>query len=246
MWASSGSPIGADHFQEGHAHVQPVVCLPKVRRPRVCVHFGGDNFVDSRKRVHDDGVCLHVVEDRFVDDVLTSCLFEILDAVAETLPLNTGLVDDVDLGGDVVEIVFFFKPNAVPGQVLFYVRTHCDNWRRDEDDVRIFEFGEQITQRAHRATIRQISHHGHCDSVHAAKLSFDRVHVEERLSRVLTGPVAGIQDRHRGHGCSPLAGAALEMAQHNDISVAGDDANGVLEGFPFWPLMRTPGRSRWR
>ena len=58
----------------------------------------------------------------------------------------------------------------------------------------------------------------------------DRVQVEQRLRRVLAWSVAGVDDGHAAHRGRAPRGALLVVAQHDDVGVAADDADRVLDG----------------
>ena len=92
-------------------------------------------------------------------------------------------------------------------------------------------FAEQVGERAHRAALRQVSHHGDLQTVDRSNFFADRVKVKQSLGGMLARAVTGVDDGGFGDGSSTLRGPHLVMADDNHVRVAIENLDGVFQGF---------------
>src|SRR5436189_5584373 len=100
----------------------------------------------------------------------------------------------------------------------------------DEPDADISELREQVGERAYRAALREVAHHGDGKVPQAPELLANREKVEERLGGVLADAVAGVDDGSTRDGGGALRRAHFVVAQNDDVRIAVENPNGVFEG----------------
>ena len=174
--------------------MEPISGLPEVSCPRIGVDLRRD-LIDARQRVHQDGVLAHLRKRLLVNAV------DALDGpvrlmVREALLLDSGLVHDVDVGQDRIEVLCLDPGHVVLVEVSFQVVAHRHLRRRDEPQLDVLELAEQVRERAHGASVGKVADHGDPHTVDAAELGANRVEVEQGLGRMLSRAVARIDDRH--------------------------------------------------
>src|SRR5919202_5642254 len=79
------------------------------------------------------------------------------------------------------------------------------------------------------APMRKIADQRYAQAVDAPKLALNGVEVEERLSGVLVGAIAGVNDGHFGHGSHARGGPFLVVADDDAVSVASHDTRRVFQ-----------------
>jgi len=77
--------------------------------------------------------------------------------------------------------------------------------------------------------VARVEAHADAQRVQPAELVADRVHVDQRLRRVLVGAVAAVDQRHRADLGGALRDAGLLVAQDDQVGVGADDADRVLD-----------------
>ena len=83
------------------------------------------------------------------------------------------------------------------------------------------------------AAVLEVADKGDVEVVECALCLTDRVEVEHALGGVLVGTVASVDDRHRGYLGGIARGAFLGVAHDDEVGIAGDHDDGVVERFTF-------------
>ena len=114
-------------------------------------------------------------------------------------------------------------------QVRLQVVAHGDLRRGDKPDFDVLELAEQVGEGSDRAPVGEVADQRDAHAVDPAELVANRVQVEQRLRRVLAGPVPGVDhgdaaDRGRAPGRALFA-----VAEHDHVRVSADDPDRVLE-----------------
>ena len=117
---------------------------------------------------------------------------------------------------------------ALGGEPLKHILGNVHAAGRHRDDIRA-ETRERVDQRMNRAAEFQIAAERDGESLQMALFLAQDVEVAERLRRMLAAAVAGVE-----HGAwrvlgGHARGAVMWMAQHDQVSIAGDDAHRVGE-----------------
>ena len=102
--------------------------------------------------------------------------------------------------------------------------------RADEVDLHPLELAQEVRQRTGGSPAIEFADDGDGQAVQGAALAVDRVEIEQRLRRMLAAAaVAGVDDGDLRHPGRPAGAALLRVPQHDDVGVARDDADRVLE-----------------
>ena len=99
-------------------------------------------------------------------------------------------------------------------------------------NVRVEE-RHRLQQRVNGPAVFQVSDHGDMEAVERALRLLDRIEVEQRLARVLVGPVAGVDYRNLRY-LARVAGRSLDRVAHDDqVAIVRYDHDRVMEGLAF-------------
>ncbi len=107
---------------------------------------------------------------------------------------------------------------------------HPKRARGDEEEMHLV-VGEERRQRVHGAAVLQVAGQSDRQPVDGSFFLFDGVQVEQRLGGMLAGAVARVQNRTMSCGGRLLRGADLRVTQHDDVGVALDGLDRVVQGF---------------
>ena len=91
---------------------------------------------------------------------------------------------------------------------------------------------KRLTKRMDGPTEFEIPCNGDLKGIDFSLRGKDRIEVDERLSRMLIGPISCVDHRLRRCVCSCPGGSFLRVADDDKIGIRGDDADGVDQGFP--------------
>ncbi len=85
----------------------------------------------------------------------------------------------------------------------------------------------------HRPAVFQVADHHDIDIFERTLRFLDRIKVEQRLTRMLVGPVSGIDHRH-ARNLAGIAGRTFDrMTHHDHIAVVRDRHDRIVESFAF-------------
>ena len=215
---------------ERHTDVNAVLNLLKVTGTRVVVDLDRD-LVYAGKGVEDPHILLRELH-LFRSQNVAVLQADIVFLVEEAFLLDAGHIEDVKLRKGIVQAVDFLERNIVAAEhILTDIAGDLEFLGGDEDkaDVRITDHG--FDQGVDRAPEFQVSAEADGEIVKPALQGTDGQEICEGLGRMLMAPVAGIDDRDRGHAGSDQRRAFLRMTHCHDIRVAGDHAGGIRDGF---------------
>ena len=214
-------------LQESHADEDAVVRLPEIGGAGIGVDLGRD-LVDAGQRVEQDRGRAEAPHGIAVDHVLPARGLVLLQG-GEPFLLHPRLIDDVDVRQHGVEIRFVAVRDGGAVELGTDVVPHRDSRRRDEDELGAGGEAEETGQRSRRAPVAQIADQGNSQPIDPPQLVADGVEIEQRLRRVLSGSIAGVEDRHGGDGGRAVGRPLLIVANDDGVGVAADDAHGVFD-----------------
>ena len=85
----------------------------------------------------------------------------------------------------------------------------------------------------HRPAVFQVADHHDIDIFERTLRFLDRIKVEQRLTRMLVGPVSGIDHRH-ARNLAGITGRTFDrMTHHDHIAVVRDRHDRIVESFAF-------------
>ena len=92
---------------------------------------------------------------------------------------------------------------------------------------------QQARQRMDRASVLEVAHHGHRQTVNPSQFLLDGEQVQQSLGGVFADPIPGVDDRFAGVlGCQ-CRRTGLRVAQHDHIRVRFQGAHRIRQGFAF-------------
>ena len=151
----------------------------------------------------------------------------------EPVGADARLVNDIHLPDHAVDVRLQLVADAMPVEVLQDVGFHLQLGRADEEDLHPFEFCQQVSQGTDGAAAIKFPNEGHAQSIERT-FAVNRVQIEQGLRGMLAArAVACVDDRHRRDLGRAARSARLMMANHDDVAIAANDADGILHLFGF-------------
>ena len=95
------------------------------------------------------------------------------------------------------------------------------------------EVAHGLYERVNGAAVFEVADAGDIEVFECALCFADGIEVEHALGGVLVGTVAGVDDGYGGHFGGVARGAFFWVAHDDEVGVAGDHDDGVVEGFAF-------------
>jgi len=147
----------------------------------------------------------------------------------KTLALNTGHVQHIQLGQNLVDAVDLAVGHVVLLEEVDHVIRQLERVGRDQIDLHVMEALEEMQQRVYGAAVLQVAAQADLHVIRRTAHAQDRDHVGQRLGRMEMAAVARIDDRN-GRIQTCRLGCALARIAHDDhVRVAGYHVDRVLE-----------------
>ena len=219
-----------DGGHEGLTDVDPILCLTEVVGIGGAVHIGG-NLVDAGQGMEHAHVGFAALEhgggkDAAVFDAL------VFEGIRETLALHAGHVDDVGGGNDTLDVgvLVVFKTGILDAHFDRRGEFELGGGNQVEGGV---EVAHGLDEGVDGAAILEVAYASDVEVFERALGLADGVKVEHALGGMLVGTVAGVDNGYRGHLRGVAGGAFLRVAHDDEVGVAGDHDDGVVERFAF-------------
>ena len=153
---------------------------------------------------------------------------DIVFLVEETLLLDAGHVEDVQLGHGLLEAAGLLVGDVVGLEhVGDDVVRHPQLLGADEDEADVLAARHGLDEGVDGASKLEVAAQADGQVVQTALAAADGHQVGHGLGRVLVAAVACVDDRDAGVPAGPQRCALLGVAHGHDVGVAGDDADGV-------------------
>ena len=212
------------------ADVDTVLSLTEVVGVGGAVDVGG-NLVDARQGMEDAHVGFASLEHGGGEDAAVFDAF-VFEGIGEALTLHTGHVDDVGCGDDALDVgvLVVFESGVLDAHLDG--RGEFELVGRDEVEGGV-EVAHGLDEGMDGAAVFEVADAGDVEVLEGALSLADGIKVEHALGGVLVGTVAGVDYRHGGHFGSIARGAFLGVAHDDEVGIAGDHDDGVVERFTF-------------
>ena len=210
-----------------HPAEHAVLRLLEVERARVAVDVDGD-LIDAGQGMKDDHILRCAVELFAVEhkNVLLRLIFLL---ALEALALDARHIEDVEVDDGVGEVVRNLIGTAVFLEDVDDIQRHAQLLGRDQHKGVALVLCQRLDQRVDGPAVEQVAADADLHVIEPALLAAERHDIGERLGGMEMSAVAAVDQRHLGVERRRHGGSLDGMADGDDVGIAADDGDGVLE-----------------
>ena len=213
---------------QSHTHELTILDLTEISGTRVVIHLLQD-LIHTRERMEHDHRILRKRHLGLVQDEAVLHPLE-LRLIQETLLLNAGHIEHIQLAHNGLHIINFLIINAIPvADLILHIGRQLKFLRSDENDLHILVAGKSLDQRVDGTSELEVAAETDGEIVQTAELTLDGQQVGQGLGRMSVGTVTGIDNRD-GRDAGSIERSALDWVPHsNYIRKTADYPRGILD-----------------